>query len=58
MSNRKSIVSQTDVARMVRACRQLDVPIYAIEVGPNGIRVETAKKTDSSPPEDETPVVM
>jgi len=59
MSNRKSIVSQTDVARMVRACRQLGLEIHAIVVRQDGIRVETTKNNEpSSVSEDETLVVM
>ncbi len=43
MSNRKSIVGQADIARVIRACRQAGQPVSRIVIRPDRVEVETGK---------------
>lgn len=62
MSNRSALVTQAEVARVIRACRQTGLAITRIVVRPDGVEVETAEAgalpVSTIPLEDRSPVVL
>jgi hypothetical protein len=43
MSNRPALVTQADVARVIRACRRTGLTVMRVVVKPDGVEVETAE---------------